>query len=527
MTARPTDGLEGYFPILKPIDKRFWWLPGALVIAVLLFSYRATIEGLFQQLLANEDYSGGLLIVPISVWLAWRKRDELSRLDVGPDWRGLGLMALAIAIFVVGELGAELFTTRVSLIVFLIGAVWLLYGWKAVACLRFALLFLFFILPLPGFIHRNMTFPLQLISSAMSVRLMQLFGYSVYREGNVIDIGFTQLQVVEACNGLRFILPMLTIGVLFAFLNWKPWWQRLVLIAACVPIAVLANIVRIAGTGVIAHIWGVKAAEGFFHDFSGWVVFMACLAVFVVLNFGLDKIPRRPQPQRADAPSGPGVVRLSWLPVTAAVILMAVTPAIVAHMGSVPPVPLKQPLTDFPTRFGDWAGRPSPMEAKIWDQVGGQDYVIIDFENGGQPPVNFYAAYYEYQRKAGDFIHSPKLCLPGAGWFVEQNRVRAIALERPGAAAGKRLVFNEMEIHKNQFHQLVYFWYQGRGRNFTSEYLAKFYMVWDGIFRRRTDGALVRLIRPIGPNESIESARSVLDPFAAFVSMTLGEHLPD
>jgi EpsI family protein len=163
------------------------------------------------------------------------------------------------------------------------------------------------------------------------------------------------------------------------------------------------------------------------------------------------------------------------------------------------------------------------MDPKVWEKVGGQDYVIIDYLKEKEGAINFYVAYYEHQKKGGDFIHSPNLCLPGAGWFIDQNQPRHLAAENPGH---RGLKFNELVISKSGVSQLVYFWFQGRDRNFTSEYAAKFYMVWDGLWRRRNDGALVRLTMPLGPKTSLESARLVMDPFALAASRTLEEFLP-
>jgi EpsI family protein len=206
-----------------------------------------------------------------------------------------------------------------------------------------------------------------------------------------------------------------------------------------------------------------------------------------------------------------------------ALVLILVTPPVVQWLGQVPPRPLQQPLDLFPLVFEGRHGRPQRMDAQMWGQVGGQSYFMADYYREGAMPLNFYAAFYEYQRKAGDFIHSPKLCLPGAGWFIESNHARAIAL--PGdPAVGMR--FNELLIRKGAETQLVYYWYQGRGRNLTNEFSAKFWMVWDGIWRRRTDGALARLVMPLPQNDSPETGRREMDRFAQAAFQALNDFLP-
>jgi exosortase D (VPLPA-CTERM-specific) len=490
---------------------------------VFLIIYWPTLQGLVKQWLRSEDYSHGLLIIPIVGYLIWQKRAELRMVDIRPEWRALPLLLFAIFIFVVGELGAELFTTRISMIVLIFGLVWFLCGTAVIKVLRFPLAFLFLMIPLPGMIHRNLTFPLQLFSSAGSVGVLHALGISVFREGNVIDIGATQLQVVEACSGLRYILPLFTLGVLLAYFGQKAWWKRLILAGAAIPIAVLANVARIGGTGLIATRWGSEAAESFFHGFSGWLVFMACAALYLVLNSLLHKLPGGAVAAKGAAGRSHARRGLTWSSVLTAFIVVLVTAPAVAHLGEVQVRPLRQPLSDFPEAFHGWSGTKSFMDAKLWEKVGGQAYVMIDYVKEKEGLINFYVAYYEHQKKGGDFIHSPRLCIPGAGWYIDQNRERQLTAANPGHL---ELKFNELVISKDGVRQLVYFWFQGRDRNFTSEYAAKFYMVWDGLWRRRTDGALVRLTMPLGPGASVESARLVMDPFALSASQKLLEFLP-
>jgi exosortase D (VPLPA-CTERM-specific) len=518
----------------RKIDTKYWYVPLAIVLAGLALAYGSVITILVHQWLNNDDFSHGLLIVPITLYLIWEKRAQLAEVEIRTDWRALPVLLVAVCIFIIGELGAELFTTRISMVVMLIASIWLIYGYEVIRVIRFPLLFLFMMLPLPGFIYRNITFPLQLISSTWSVAILHLLGISAYREGNVIDMGFTQFQVVEACNGLRFILPLLTLGVLFAFWWSKETslWKRVVLIVASVPIAILANVLRIAGTGIISMVWGTEAAEGFFHGFSGWVVFMLCFGFYALLNMGLKFLPGK-VPDGKPSASGSTVKKkasirrqLSWSSVAVMAVILIATPLAVSPLGSVPARPLQQPLEAFPLQYESWSGKTSQMDESIWNQVGGQDYIEVNYITSGEQPVNFYTAYYEYQRKAGDFVHSPKLCLPGAGWFIEKSNVREVRHNGDPSLYDGQIVFNEMVISKSNHRQLVYYWYQGRGRNFTNEYMAKFYMVWDGIFRRRTDGALVRLVRSIAPGETVEHARQVLDEFVVFTSQKLEEYLP-
>jgi exosortase D (VPLPA-CTERM-specific) len=506
-----------------------WWVPGLLLIACLTAVYWPILDGLVKQWMNNQDYSHGLVILPVTLYLVWQKRDEIQTGGYAPDWRALILLVFASAVYVLGELGAELFTTRLSMLIFVVGFVWLFFGLGVVRVLRFPLGFMFLMLPLPGFIYRNVTFPLQLISSRWSVELLQNLGIAAYREGNVIDLDFMVLQVVEACNGLRYILPLFSLGVLFSYFLQKRIWKRVVLVLATIPISVAANIFRIAGTGITATYMGEETARGFFHDFSGWLVFVFCLGLFALFNWSLRFIPDGPgnvQPVANKSPGPRSNPRRRWALAAAGAAIVLTTPALVGSLGEVPPIPIAKTLDGFPLDFHGYSGIRQNMDPDMWEQVGAQEYIIINYAQPALPPVNFYVAYYEYQRKGGDFVHSPRLCLPGAGWAIEKNRVRRLEPVQADQGIGDPLKLNELVISKGGSRQLVYFWYQGRGRNFTNEFVAKFYMVWDGLFRRRTDGALVRVVMPLSKDQSVEAARRIADPFALAASAALQDYLP-
>jgi exosortase D (VPLPA-CTERM-specific) len=380
--------------------------------------------------------------------------------------------------------------------------------------------------PLPGVLYRSATFPLQLLSTTLSVEAIHLTGISAYREGNLIDLGSLTLQIAEACSGLRFLFPLLTMGFLFAYAGQKPLWIKLVLVTASVPIAILANVFRITGTGVVSLSWGPEAAEGFFHSLSGWVAFMLCFGLFVLLNLLLAQWRRRPCVNQKGpfVPVGTGPKpSLSVAAAGTAIVLALATPALGTAFGTTAPLPLREPLAAFPAELDGRTGERGTMDPEIRKLVAAQDYAMLDYRKPGRNPISFYVAYYEHQKKAGGFAHSPRFCMPGAGWFVEGNRERRISSE---SGAGGRLSFNEMAIEKNGEKQLVYFWYQGRGRNLTSEYAAKFYMVWDGLWRRRTDGALVRLMSPLEPGQRMDRVRQAMDAFALAAFRALEAHLP-
>ena len=513
----------------RPLILRKSPLPALTLLLCALFSFRGFLERLYFQWTTFADYSHGLLILPIAVYLGWLKRDALKRAEVGTDWKALPFLLLSGLLFLAGELGAELFTSRVAMLLLVVGAAWLVYGPEAIKILRFPLAFLLLMFPLPGFIYRNLTFDLQLFASIGSVHLLHLLGISAFQEGNMIDVGFSRLQIAEACSGLRYVFPLLTVGLLFAYLGQRALWKRLVLVGATIPIAIAANILRVSGTAVIGVYWGSEAARGFFHSFSGWAVFLVCTVLFCVLHLALKRIPEK-ENRRGGEVLKPRSVKpergVQWSAAALGALVILATPPLVGALSQVAPVPIQAPLASFPLAFEGRQGERREMGPWMEELIGAQDYLSLEYMAPGERPISLYAAYYEYQRKAGEFAHSPRLCLPGAGWFIEESGVRALQGGPGEGGEGLRLSLNELVVRRREARQLVYYWYQGRGRNFTNEFAAKFYMIWDGLWRRRTDGALVRIMAPLKPGENPEQARRVMDSFAMAAFGELQRYLP-
>ena len=507
-----------------------WILPATLIFIGVLFNFWEVWKGLYVQWMNNDDFSYGLLLPLIAFYLVWEKRKDLVTISPKHDLRGIMLMIVSIGLYIIGELGAELYVKRFGIIMLCISSVWWLYGLELLRRLLFPLMLLFLMLPLPGMIYRNVTFTLQILSSTISAEMLNALGYLTYREGNIIDMGFGQFQVVEACNGLRFIMPMLTVGFIFAFIKPKIWWKRLVLIGITIPLAMLTNVSRIMGTGILAKHFGAGIAKGFFHDFSGWVVFMITFSIFYLVAYILKRLPGECVSGKVYADRTIPTVsdfKKRMIATMAVFVTCLFIPSMVNSLGNAEPVSLKRPLDDFPLFFSGRKGLNERIEEEVWKQVGGQSYVMIEYQKKGEPPINFYTVYYDYHRKAGDFIHNPMRCLPGGGWNVVTDLRRS--LEGDDLKGRMRsLSFREYIIEKDGSKQLVYFWFQGRGRVATNEFLAKFFIVWDGIFKHRTDGALIRLVMPLVLSDEgqIEKARSILDPFAVKVYSELGNYLP-
>ncbi len=293
-----------------------------------------------------------------------------------------------------------------------------------------------FMIPLPDFLYRGVSAQSQLISSGLGVGIIKLFGISVLLDGNVIDLGTYKLQVAEACNGLRYLFPLMTLGFIAAYFFEGAWWKRAIVFLSTIRITILMNSFRIGVIGVMVEYWGRSMAEGFLHDFEGWVIFMACTAVLVgemwlLANVGSGKRSLRdvfaialPPRAAAQAPIRPRSVPR---PFVGALFLLLVSTVLVVTLPSRVESPLqRKDLSQFPMTVGKWQGKASRMEAIYMDVLKVDDYVLADYIAADRRPVNFYVAYYASQRK-GESAHSPRSCIPGDGWEITDLTQRTIA----------------------------------------------------------------------------------------------------
>ena len=254
----------------------------ALVCAAIVGVYLPVLSSLVRQWASDENYSHGFIIVPFAVYFAWQRRRALSALPAQPSAAGLVLVAGSLAVFLAGLLGAELFLTRISLIGVLAGSIWFLFGWRHVRLLAFPLLLLILMVPLPAMVFNQIAFPLQLFASRVGEGVLTMAGVPVVREGNVLELASMKLEVAQACSGIRSLVSLLTLGIVLGKLTEPRLWVRVLLAFLTVPIAIAANAARVAGTGLAANWIGPEAAEGFFHTFSGWLVFVAAFCLLLL-----------------------------------------------------------------------------------------------------------------------------------------------------------------------------------------------------------------------------------------------------
>jgi exosortase D (VPLPA-CTERM-specific) len=510
-----------------------WWISLIALEVTVIFVFFDGLKELLRVWSENEEYSYGYLIPVITAFLIWQRKDQLERMAFTGSWSGVALMFIGLCVFLLGDLSGLFLLEQYAFLLVVVGLGLALTGWSGFQVIAAPLLLLAFMIPLPQFFLTEISSQLQLVSSQIGVGFIRLFGISVYLEGNVIDLGAMKLQVVEACSGLRYLFPLMTLGFIAAYFFKGAFWKRAVIFLSTIPITVIMNSLRIGAIGVMVEYWGKTMAEGFLHDFEGWVVFMACTAVLVGEMWALARLGARgyslqevfgldfPAPTPKDA-----LVRQRTLPRPflaagfLAIIAAGITTALPQRVEA---TLARQDFSSFPMSIGEWQGKGDRLDQIYLDALRLDDYIIADYTAPGKLPINFYVAYYASQRK-GQSTHSPRTCMPGGGWQITSLTQHEI--DGLGTPAGK-LHVNRSLIQMGDNRQLVYYWFQQRGRNVTNEYLVKWYIFWDALTRNRTDGALVRLTMPVPPNLDLAEADKQLGSFVKHVSPLLSDYVPE
>jgi exosortase len=256
----------------------------ALILGALGLVFWQVLIRLVDAWIVDGNYSHGFLIVPVALYFAWERRDKLAAATVRPSWFGLVVLAGGIAVLLAGLWGSELFLSRVALLPAIAGIVLFLFGWQHLRILAFPIAFLFLMIPIPAIIFNQIAFPLQLLASRLGEWAIAVVGIPVLREGNVLVLPHKSLEVAEACSGIRSLVSLITLGLVYGYFMDHRTWVRVLIVASAVPVAIVANGARVAGTGMATEWISPEAAEGFFHEFSGWIVFLFAFAMILFIQ---------------------------------------------------------------------------------------------------------------------------------------------------------------------------------------------------------------------------------------------------
>src|SRR5262245_1970463 len=502
-------------------------LIGLAGILIVLAAFSGALLQLVDRWFSQEEYSHGFLVPIVAVCLLWMRRDAL-RASVGrPVWGGPIVLLLATVMHIAGQMSATPILSQVGFILAIFGLVLGLGGYGLLRTAMFPILFLLFAIPLPRFIDSAMSLQLQLVSSELGAFFIKLFGIPVYVDGNVIDLGYYKVQIVEACSGLRYIYPLLSLSFLAAYMFKAPLWQRALVFLSAIPITILMNSIRIGLVGLAVSYWCTRAAGGLFHFFEGWIIFIGCGGILALEIYVLARVFDKSFSEVFSFPkatlgpiSGRGVNPGNQAPLVVSLLLLCLSGLAVFHISSrAEVIPDRPRFVSFPERIGSWKGHATLLDPQIERVVGADDYLLSDYKGSNGEIINFYVAYYASQRK-NDRPHSPSDCIPANGWkitkFVRTNY----------SDIGANWPLNRVVIERNSIKQLVYYWFDERGKKIANEYLAKWYLRADAVVMNRTDGALVRLVTQIDRGETEHDADLRLQAFIRDALPTLSEFLP-
>ncbi len=260
------------------------WLQLAVLALLIAGLYHAIVVALVRQWATDPDFSHGFFIPVFAAFVIWQNRRRLARFRLQPSWLGLPIIAGALFTLIVGVLGAELFLSRSSLILLLAGLIIFFAGWRFFGAVFFPWAILFLMIPIPAVVYNQITLPLQFFASKFATALLVLAGVPVLREGNVLHLPALSLEVVQACSGIRSLISLVALAIFVGYFWKAPVWERLALAFSAVPIAVVANGLRIMVTGLLVQYWDPEKAEGFFHEFSGAVIFLLSVAMLISLH---------------------------------------------------------------------------------------------------------------------------------------------------------------------------------------------------------------------------------------------------
>ena len=331
--------------------------------------------------------------------------------------------------------------------------------------------------------------------------MISLFHVPATLDGNVIILAAAKLEVAEACNGLRYLFPLVSFAFLISMLIKDRFWKKALIVLSSVPIAIIMNAGRIAMIAVLLDRFDIDTSTGSTHAFEGFAVFSLCIALLFLEVWFLSGI---------GSPRGRFVVSdllildrdtfqrlISW-PVSrtsllAGTILLAGTGLVASLPVRTEVIPQRLPFALFPMEFNGWRGTPQTLDSESLTALGLTDYLLADFANGAAAggPLNLYIAYYASQR-AGIHAHSPQLCIPGGGWNIISQSIINLPSTNGGSISANRVV-----IEKRGVKQVVYYWFEERGRHIAKEGTLKYYALRDALLDSRTDGALIRIVAPL------------------------------
>jgi len=450
-------------------------------IFLILFAFRDTIYNLFERWGAQEELSHSYFIPLISGWLIWSNREAITKSIGKPSMLGVYLSVLAAMMLLAGQLTHAFVIQQIGFVVAVAAIVAGFGGRSLLVISAIPILYLLFAVPPPFWAITSLSWNFQRISSELGVWMIQLMNIPVHLSGNIIDLGSYKLQVAEAC----------------------------------------------------VQAYGTAHTEGFLHLFEGWVVFVLCLlALLAVISvFCLVVPPRRhvldalgvPE-LTSKQPSNSTTFKWSKPIMFGAIAGIFAITYIASLFVTVDKLetPERRPFSLLPLEFKGWDYEIQPIDNEIAEIIGADDTIIVDMKSPDGDRFNVYTAYLT-ARRDGRSWHSPRQCIPGGGWQVTSLSV----IDNGDAEGAVPFPYNRMVIEYRGSRQIVYYWYDQRGRKIANEYIMKLWLIYDTLTRNRGDGAMVRLMAPVDDNSSIEETDAKLRAMAIDLNKLLPAYIPE
>lgn len=501
----------------------------ALLVCLFLLAYWGPLTSLVGEWYTDEDYSYGFLIPVITLYLIWERRRELALTPVSINWWGGVFFMLFLFAGAYGILGSSPSAVRPSIPFLLLSIVLFCFGLQYFKRLLFPLGFLIFMIPLPTIVESAITVPLKLISTKLGGLILKIFGISVFIQGNVIDLGVIQLQVVDACNGLRYILPLLALGVMFAYFFEKTLWKQVILVLITIPISVFTNGLRIGATGILAQKYGPSVAEGFFHSFSGWIVFMFAFVLLVAIEFILRKTGKPAVAKESrifNQIDDWDLNKSNWRIIPSVIVCLGLILVFGLNCSTkaLPSISLKNGLSDFPLNIGQWSGMKVGIDSEMIGKSGAEDAFSAEYVREQGEVVSLYVGYRGSPfLENANFFHSPSVCLPSSGWSTLKKVKRTVE----GVPGFGSLTVTEMVIEQAGTRQLVYYWFQTKNKSAHNVNLNRFHLSLHALKRDNTYDLFIRPITPIAPNETKAQAEDRMDEFVRDMMGSLLEYISE
>lgn len=502
----------------------FWILLVFLAWTIIYINHFYPLVGQWN----DEDNSHSYLVVPVFLYLLWLRRKEIESATSTSFILGLVIIVFSMIIMIFGRLGSLETLVYISMWMSLAGIFLFFLGHHVFRFIVFPFIILIFAIPLPAFVNNLASLKLKLWSSSLAANILKGLSVPVYREGNIIDLGVAQLQVVDACSGLRYLFPTIFLALLAGRFFLKSNWSRIILVLISPFLTILSNSFRVAVTGVLVRYVDPRLGEGFFHDFSGWLVYMFMLLLLGVMTIVLKYTENRYYYQTKGTGSAPETIPTQlvlsrytpWKSVIGLLIFMSAS-LLQLHMVNSQTVPERKDFSSFPEHIGMWQGERFTLSREVLNSLWADDYMGGYYFNPvTDNSMHLLISYYETQttRKTA---HAPTSCLLGGGWILLRKQVAPPDIEN-----GRAFPVKAMLMEQAGSRILANFWFEQRGRLITSEYLNKMYLLWDSIVLNRTDGALIRAEMYLHPDQTMDEGQKIMNVFLADLKDILDGYIP-